>query len=112
MTNLRLYYPGFVDPGHEPETINFNSLDSLKADPAVKARMYGSGTELIPTYSYKDLEPEESRVCGNVRYYKHVFHRARTHEHWGAAVVFGETPEEVTNGLKLLGTVAIPPNEW
>ena len=112
MTILRLYYPGFVDPGHDPETVTFNSLDRLKDDPAIKARMYGSGTELIPTYSYNDLEPEESRMCGTVRYYKHVFHRTENNKHWGAAVVYGDTPDDVTNGLKLLGTVAVPPNEW
>lgn len=112
MTQLRLYYPGFVEPGHEPATVTFNSLDSLKADPEVKARMYGSGTELIPTYSYMDLEPEVNSFCGKVRYYKHVFHRTGNHEHLGAAVVYGDTPEEVANALKLLGTVVVPPNEW
>lgn len=40
MTKLTLYYPGFAEPDGEPESTEFNSLDDLKKDPAVKDRMF------------------------------------------------------------------------
>ena len=108
MTKLTLYYPGFAEPDGAPESTEFNSLDDLKKDPAIKDRMFGL-LGLRKTFAYKDLTPESGRNG----FYKHVFHEAHPHGgHWGAAIITGNTAEEVTAGLKLLGTKAVPSDKW
>lgn len=107
MTKLTLYYPGFAKPDGEPESTEFNSLDDLKKDPAIKDRMFGL-FGLRKTFAYKDLTPESGRRG----FYKHVFHKASDGGHWGAAIITGNTAEEVTAGLELLGTKAVPSGKW
>lgn len=107
MTKLTLYYPGFTEPDGKPESTEFNSLDDLKKDPAIKDRMFGL-LGLCKTFAYENLTPES----GPIRFYKHVFHKASDGEYWGAAIITGDTAEEVTAGLKLLGTKAVPSDKW
>lgn len=107
MTKLTLYYPGFAEPDGAPESTEFNSLDDLKKDPAIKDRMFGL-LSLRKTFAYEDLTPESGRSG----FYKHVFHKASDGGHWGAAIITGNTAEEVTAGLELLGTKAVPSDKW
>ena len=60
MTKLTLYYPGFAEPDGAPESTEFNSLDDLKKDPAIKNRMFGL-FGLRKTFAYEDLNPESGR---------------------------------------------------
>ena len=106
MTKLTLYYPGFAEPAGAPESTEFNSLDDLKKDPAIKDRMFGL-LGLRKTFAYEDLTPE----FGRRGFYKHVFHEANG-GHWGATIITGDTAGEVTAGLKLLGTKAVPSDKW
>ena len=113
MTKLTLYYPSFVEKD-SPETTDFNSLDDLKKDPVIKNRMFSDAGELLDTFAYGTLEPG-SFSCN--RYYIHVFHKVQMYnsdktEHLGIAIITGDTPEAVTAALKLLGTVAVPEEEW
>lgn len=113
MTKLTLYYPSFVEKD-SPESTEFNSLDDLRNDPAIRKRMFADTGELIDTFAYGTLEP--GSFCGN-RYYIHVFHKVQMYgsdrmAHLGAAIITGDTPEAVTAALKLLGTVAVPEEEW
>ena len=107
MTKLTLYYPGFAESDGKPESTEFNSLDDLKKDPAIKDRMFGL-LGLRKTFAYENLTPES----GPIRFYKHVFHKASDGGYWGAAIITGNTAEEVTAGLKLLGTKAVPSDKW
>lgn len=107
MTKLTLYYPGFAEPDGEPESTEFNSLDDLKKDLDINDRMFGL-FGLRKTFAYKDLTPESGRRG----FYKHVFHKASAGGYWGAAIITGDTAEEVTAGLTLLGTKAVPSDKW
>ena len=107
MAKLTLYYPGFAEPEGEPESTEFNSLNDLKKDPDIKDRMFGL-FGLRKTFAYEDLTPESDRRG----FYKHVFHKASGDGYWGAAIITGNTAEEVTAGLKLLGTKAVPSDKW
>lgn len=107
MTKLTLYYPGFAEPDGEPESTEFNSLDDLKKDLDIKDRMFGL-FGLRKTFAYKDLTPESGRRG----FYKQVFHKASAGGYWGAAIITGDTAEEVTAGLTLLGTKAVPSDKW
>ena len=116
MTRLTLYYPGCCEIVGDPESTDFNSLDDLQRDENIKRRMYGNGTSLIPTYTRETLEPESTITPTSDGGYKsifckHVFH-VDSSGHWCAARITGSTKEEVIDGLKLLGTAAIPANEW
>jgi len=113
MTKLTLYYPTFVDKD-VPETTEFNSPDDLKKDPVIRNRMFSETGELLDTFAYDTLKPDLS-TC-NI-YYKHIFHKLKMYQsdkmvYWGAAIITGDTPEEVTAALELLGTVALPKEEW
>lgn len=113
MTKLTLYYPYFVEKD-SPESTEFNSLDDLMNEPAIRKRMFSDAGELIDTFAYGTLEPG-SFSCN--LYYIHVFHKVQMYnsdktEHLGAAIITGDTPEAVTSALKLLGTVAVPDEEW
>lgn len=107
MTKLTLYYPGFSEPNGAPESTEFNSLDDLKKDPVIKDRMFDL-FGLRKTFAYENLTPES----GPIRFYKHVFHKASDGGYWGAAIITGNTAEEVTAGLTLLGTKAVPSDKW
>ena len=109
MTKLTLYYPGFAEPDGVPESTEFNSLDDLKKDPAIKNRMFDllDPLGLRKTFAYENLTPESGRNG----FYKHVFHEVND-KHWGAAIITGNTAEEVTAGLELLGTKAVPGDKW
>lgn len=107
MTKLTLYYPTFAEPDGAPESTEFNSLNDLKKDPTIKDRMFGL-FGLRKTFAYQNLTPESDRS----RFYKHVFHKASGGGHWGAAIITGDTAEEVTAGLNLLGTKAVPSDKW
>lgn len=105
MTRLTLYYPAFAEPYGAPESTEFNSLDDLKKDPTIKDRMFGL-FGLRKTFAYENLTPESGRHG----FYKTVFHKSSGY--WGAATITGDTAEEVTAGLKLLGTKAVPSDKW
>lgn len=105
MTKLTLYYPTFAEPDGEPESMEFNSLDDLKKDPTIKDRMFGL-FGLRKTFAYENLTPESGRKG----FYKNVFHKDSGY--WGAAIITGDTAEEVTAGLNLLGTKAVPSDKW
>jgi len=113
MTKLTLYYPSFVKKDTPVESVEFNSLDDLKKDPVIRNRMFADTGELLDTFACVTLQPDSS-TCNY--YYKLVFHKLKMYQndkmtYWGAATVTGDTPEEVTAALKLLGTVAIPKDE-
>ena len=59
MTKLTLYYPGFAEPDGAPESTEFNSLDDLKKDPAIKNRMFDllDPLDLRKTFAYENLTP-------------------------------------------------------
>lgn len=105
MTKLTLYYPTFAEPDGAPESTEFNSLDDLKKDPTIKDRMFGL-FGLRKTFAYENLTPESGRNG----FYKTVFHK--DFGYWGAATITGDTAEEVTAGLNLLGTKAVPSDKW
>ena len=107
MTKLTLYYPGFAEPDGAPESTEFNSLYDLKKDPAIKDRMFGL-LGLRKTFAYENLDPESCRSG----FYKPIFHKDGNGGYWGAAIITGDTAEEVTAGLKLLGTKAVPSDKW
>ena len=105
MTKLTLYYPTFAEPDGEPKSTEFNSLDDLKKDPTIKDRMFGL-FGLRKTFAYENLTPESGRKG----FYKTVFHK--DFGYWGAAIITGDTAEEVTAGLNLLGTKAVSSDKW
>lgn len=105
MTKLTLYYPTFAEPYGPPESTEFNSLNDLKKDPTIKDRMFGL-FGLRKTFAYEDLTPESGRNG----FYKNVFHK--DFGYWCAAIITGDTEEEVTAGLNLLGTKAVPSDKW
>ena len=113
MTKFTLYYPSFVEKD-SPESTEFNSLDDLRKDPVIRNRMFADTGELIDTFAYGTLKP--GAFDGN-RYYIHVFHKTQMYSsnkmaYLGAAIITGNTTEEITAALELLGTVAVPKEKW